>query len=262
MITIMRRIAVHIQKGGVGKTTLSGNLGFAFVQAGKKVCLIDLDHGQGNLSTWLVDEEKISPQGQLVDYFTKEKGLEDILLEIRPRLFLLPTYGASKRFTSWIETELNRGINQHALRLMVSRLERMGFDFVIFDMPPSSGNLEEQVYLLVDEVISPITTDFFGIDGLEIFNEKIMDVERARVELEIPPLVKNIVVLNRINLSFSQDKSILASLKANSKLKLFTVRQSEALRKGMASSHLFAGEEEEFAGVAEDFSLLAANFLK
>ncbi|WP_210378383.1 ParA family protein, partial [Borreliella garinii] len=52
----MKKIAFHIQKGGVGKTTLSGNIA-SYLSKTKKVVLVDCDIQQGSSSTWFLNHE-------------------------------------------------------------------------------------------------------------------------------------------------------------------------------------------------------------
>ena len=82
----MRRIAIINQKGGVGKTTTSVNLGAALARAGKRVCILDLDP-QAHATTHL----GIEPDGQqpsMYDVLIDNKPLADVRRQVEDNLWL------------------------------------------------------------------------------------------------------------------------------------------------------------------------------
>jgi len=84
--TNTRFIAIASGKGGVGKTTISANLGYAFALKGKKVALFDADIGLANLDVALGVRAKYD----ILDVLRGEKKLSQIAMEIEPNLFLIP----------------------------------------------------------------------------------------------------------------------------------------------------------------------------
>src|SRR6266513_6349707 len=83
----MRRIAIINQKGGVGKTTTSVNLGAALARAGKRVCILDLDP-QAHATTHL----GIEPDGQtpsMYDVLIDNKPLAEVRKQVEDNLWLV-----------------------------------------------------------------------------------------------------------------------------------------------------------------------------
>ena len=72
-----RVIAITSGKGGVGKTSIVANLGYAFTKMGKKVLILDADLGLGNLDVLL----GLAPKYNLSHVIMEEKTIEDILIE-------------------------------------------------------------------------------------------------------------------------------------------------------------------------------------
>lgn len=83
----MRQLAFHIQKGGVGKTTLSGNIARLLSQ-NQKVAIIDCDP-QGNTSSWFLKE---APAHELADVLQGSIEVRDALVDITENLSILPTF--------------------------------------------------------------------------------------------------------------------------------------------------------------------------
>ena len=84
--TNARVIAITSGKGGVGKTSIVANLGYAFTKLGKKVLIFDADLGLGNLDVLL----GLAPKYNLAHVITEEKGIEDILIEGPGTMKILP----------------------------------------------------------------------------------------------------------------------------------------------------------------------------
>jgi chromosome partitioning protein len=155
----MRRIAVINQKGGVGKTTITTNLGHALALAGHRVGVIDLD-----------------PQGQLAASFgifrAPAKGLDRVLLNgvdieavaigARDLLLLVPSGSGLEEVENLREGGVARA------GLMRSALEGAfkGTDFLLFDCPPSSGMLVANAIFAADEALIPVSGDYLSLNGL------------------------------------------------------------------------------------------------
>ncbi|MCM8855016.1 MAG: ParA family protein [Candidatus Thiodiazotropha sp.] len=155
----MRRIALINQKGGVGKTTITTNLGHALALAGHRVTVIDLD-----------------PQGQLASSYgifrAPTKGVDQVLLNgadpcsvklgIRDMLTLIPA-GARLQ-----EIEYLHDGGASRARLLQQALQGMIDDqaFVLFDCPPSSGLLVANAIFAADEALIPVSGDHMSLNGL------------------------------------------------------------------------------------------------
>ena len=187
----MRKLAFHIQKGGTGKTTLSGNCG-AFISESKKTILVDTDT-QASLSSWFI---KDSIKYELADYLKESASLEDVILQLRDNLYLLPTISIDGGLKNYIKGELVD--NVFVFSGLNDELEKMGFDICIYDLSPTMGLFEERVLMSLDEVIVPLLPEYFSIDGVEVFSSELAKVNKNyRVNVRF-----NKIVCNMINKSF------------------------------------------------------------
>src|SRR5574344_290539 len=99
-----KTIAFHLQKGGVGKTTISGTLACQSALDGFETLLIDVDP-QGNASSWFL---KDAPTYELADAIQGKCFAQEAIvpLAIIPHLFILPTFGIGGSLKNYSETKL------------------------------------------------------------------------------------------------------------------------------------------------------------
>src|SRR5262245_6005024 len=156
----MRRIAVINQKGGVGKTTTTVNLAAALAQAGKRVCLLDLDP-QAHASTHL----GIEPDGtlpSLYDVLVSNKPLADVRRQAAESLWLLP----SDINLAAAEVELAGIVGREVILREAMAKDSDEFDFVVMDCGPSLGVLTLNALAAADEVFIPLQPHFLALHGL------------------------------------------------------------------------------------------------
>ena len=91
-----RVIAITSGKGGVGKTSIVGNLGYAFTRLGKKVLILDADLGLGNLDVLL----GLAPKYNLSHVILGEKTIEEILIEGPGKMKILPASSGIQELTA------------------------------------------------------------------------------------------------------------------------------------------------------------------
>ena len=150
------------QKGGVGKTTTTINLGAYLGQFGRKVLLVDLDP-QGNATSCLgVDHNKV--QNGTYEVLIGEKRASETLL--RNSTFKLDLIPATPNL-SGAEIELIDLPNRD--RMLRVRLEsiRDRYDYILVDCPPSLGLLTLNGLLAaVDGIIIPVQSEYLALEGL------------------------------------------------------------------------------------------------
>lgn len=170
----MRRIAVINQKGGVGKTTTTANLGAAMARAGREVLLVDLDP-QGHLTLHLgtpMEEGQTTVYDVLVD----SAPVANAAYEVRDRLTVVP----ADIDLAAAETELVGVVGREMiLREALSAYETRA-EFMLIDCPPSLGVLTVNALVAAEEVIIPLQPHFFALQGLGKLLDTI-SVVRQRV---------------------------------------------------------------------------------
>ncbi len=156
----MRRIAVINQKGGVGKTTTTANLGAALANNGLRVLLVDLDP-QGHL-TLHFGAELSDGQSSVYDVLTAATPVADVLIKVRDRVTLLPAdidlAGAEAELISVTGREV---ILREALDPIAAE-----HDIMLIDCPPSLGVLTVNALVASTEVLIPLQAHFFALQGL------------------------------------------------------------------------------------------------
>ncbi len=153
-------ISVANQKGGVGKTTTTVNLGTILAKKGKKVLLIDADP-QGNATSGLGVEKDVekSVYDILVNDTEVEEVCEDTMinnLKVCPSNINLA--GAEVELVSMMSRE-----QRLKEKLMKVKDE---FDFILIDCPPSLGLVTLNAFTASDSVLIPVQCEYFALEGL------------------------------------------------------------------------------------------------
>ena len=176
----MRIIALFNQKGGVGKTTSTVNLGAGLAHAGKKVVLIDLDP-QSNLTTHLGVDPSALPNNTyrvLTDEIPLAESLVDVI-GVPPAGGTAPAWppghlkvAPAVTDLAAAEVELVSVVSRETLlRKMATRTghagQKIDADFVLIDCPPSLGLLSLNALVYASEVIVPLQAHFLALQGME-----------------------------------------------------------------------------------------------
>lgn len=221
----MRKIAFHLQKGGVGKTTLSVSAAVAMADAGKSTVLLDLDP-QGNTTSWLLGDRDV--QYEAADVLFGRVEASAALVEIRNSLSLLPTFSLDGELKAFGENQLTR--EPFAFVTLLERIEALGFEVAVMDLSPGMSLLERAVIAATDEVIIPMTPDVFALDGLEIFRDEVGKIEKAYRRT----LTHRRLVINALNRAIGQHEEIYEVAKKSPDYETFTIAQDPVFRKAQA----------------------------
>lgn len=154
-----KMISVGNQKGGVGKTTTTVNLGAALAQLGKKVLIIDSD-SQGNATSGLGVE-----RGQV------KKSLYEILVDQEPlENCILPTANENLDI---VPSTISLAAAELELVNVKNREERLKeaiapvkdkYDYILVDCPPSLGQLSINAFTASDTILIPVQAEYYALE--------------------------------------------------------------------------------------------------
>lgn len=182
-------IAVANQKGGVGKTTTTLNLGAALQEAGKRVLLVDLDP-QGNLSVaaGIVDIDAAYPStGDLLALAARGKAasgprIDAAIVKSPSGLDIVPANAS----LSAAELGLVSAMNRESMLLTLLKPLEEHYDYILIDCLPSLGLLAINALRAAQGIVIPVQADFLAMQGLAQIFETIAAVrEQLNPDLNI-----------------------------------------------------------------------------
>jgi chromosome partitioning protein len=204
-------IALCNQKGGVGKTALTINLGAALAEQGKKVLLIDLDP-QGHLTEGVgVNELYLQEQYNIYDALLNAKNSHTdqagLIHHIPHEKFdLIPSNYQMDLIEQKLFMTRNR---EHKLRELLEDV-RKGYDWVLIDCPPNLGNLTDNALNAARLVVIPIQAEKSSVRALELLFDQIESIEKGlRITIRALAVVPNLVQDSALS------KRILTDLRAS-----------------------------------------------
>ena len=247
-------IAIVNQKGGVGKTTSTINLGACFARKGERVLLIDMD-GQGNMSRGLgckVKRNQYTIRNALRglgckvkrNQYTIRNALVDIMngVDVDPMKGIVPAkydplhiMPADKQLLAFERSLKNEPEAPYLLRGYVEKLQ-WSFDRILIDCSPSLGVLTQNALVGSNSVMIPVDPEFFGMEGVEQITSTMNDVKR-KMNPEL--YLEGIVIVRRSNVSIAK-RTNAENLRLRYEDKVYktelptSVKASEAQAHGMS----------------------------
>jgi len=156
-----RVISIANQKGGVGKTTTSVNLGAALAEIGYRVLVVDLDP-QGNATTGLGISHR-NVEGSIYDVIMNDTPLDDCVEPTSVKnLFVCP----ATIDLAGAEIELVPAFSRELKLKRALQGARDDYDFTLIDCPPSLGLLTVNGLAASDDVLVPIQCEYYALEGL------------------------------------------------------------------------------------------------
>jgi len=180
----MRKIAIAMAKGGVGKTTTAVNLAHGLARSGARVLLVDCDT-QGQAAIFL----GVTPKLGLYEFVTgqdetgRQVSKSDALHHARENLWLLSGGIKLMELKNWLG-EQPRSVRQTILKK--SLVPKDGtLDFLIFDCAPGWDVLSVNILMAVNEVLCPVAAQGPALEGLKTFFGYLLSAQKLNVDLRL-----------------------------------------------------------------------------
>lgn len=179
-------IAVANQKGGVGKTTTTINLGYSLSAAGKKVLCVDMDPQSNMTSGFGIDSSSINCTTYNILIEGKDIKEAYIKLEDMNGITIVPSSiqlaGAEIELVPMLSREFR-------LKNSINEIKK-DFDYILIDCPPSLGLLTINALTAADSVLVPIQCEYYALEGLtQLMNTINLIKKNINHSLEIEGVV-------------------------------------------------------------------------
>lgn len=180
----MRKIAVAMAKGGVGKTTTAVNLAHGLALEGKRVLLVDCDT-QAQTTTFL----GVSPPHGLYEFITGHDGngrsilKKEAIHQARKNLWVLAGGINLVELKNWLGEQPRE--QRHAVLRHSLTPKNNGLDYLIFDCAPGWDVLSVNILMAVNEVLCPVALQGPALEGLKTFFGYLVSVQQLNRSLRL-----------------------------------------------------------------------------
>ena len=223
-----RIFTVANQKGGVGKTTTTVNIAAALSMGGLRVLVIDLDP-QGNASTALGVEHRQS--AGVYEVLMGDAQISDVIQKVAgfPALDCVPSNtslaNAEINLVSMVARELQ-------LKAAIDEISA-NYDYIFIDCPPSLGLLTINAFAGSKELLIPIQTEYYALEGLSQLLETY-SVVKKRLN---PSLNLSTIVLTMFDSRTRLSNDVAANVRAHFPAELIDIPIPRAVRVSEAPSY-------------------------
>lgn len=223
-----RVIAVINQKGGSGKTTTTVNLGAYLGEFGKRTLIIDLDPQANTTIHFGFKPHEIdkSVYDTMMDNSPFSKTIKSTEIN---NLFIAP----ANINLSGVEIELSGIVGREmVLKDAIAEILKK-FDFILIDCPPSLSLLTINALTVAEEIIIPVQTEFFALEGMgKLFNTVEIVKKRLNRNLKISGILPTMFDV-RTNLS----REVIEKIREYFKDEVYKTKIRKNIKLAEASSH-------------------------
>tara|TARA_Y100001970_G_scaffold30620_1_gene38027 strand:- start:2393 stop:3166 length:774 start_codon:yes stop_codon:yes gene_type:complete len=170
---MVKTYSIINQKGGVGKTTTTINLGTAMAACGANVLIIDMDP-QGNLSTGM-GVEKVKRDKGVYNILIDNLSINDAVVKTEiPNLNLIPSNDDLLGFDIELSNESDR-----VMRLKKALEDLKSYDYILLDCPPSLSLLTLNALVASTGALVPLQAEFYALEGLSQLLKTIEEIKNS-----------------------------------------------------------------------------------
>ena len=224
---MVKTYSIINQKGGVGKTTTTINLGTAMAACGANVLIIDMDP-QGNLSTGM-GVEKVKRDKGVYNILIDNLSINDAVVKTEiPNLNLIP----SNDDLLGIDIELSNE-SDRVMRLKKALEDLKSYDYILLDCPPSLSLLTLNALVASTGALVPLQAEFYALEGLSQLLKTIEDIKNS-VNHDL--MLEGVIITmfdGRNNLSNQVEQDVRSYLGTE----VFTTKIPRNIRLSEAPSH-------------------------
>ena len=215
------------QKGGVGKTTTTINLGTAMAACGANVLIIDMDP-QGNLSTGM-GVEKVKREKGVYNILIDNLSINDAVVKTEiPNLNLIPSNDDLLGFDIELSNESDR-----VMRLKKALENINSYDYILLDCPPSLSLLTLNALVASTGALVPLQAEFYALEGL---SQLLKTIEEIKNSVNQNLMLEGVIITmfdGRNNLSNQVEQDVRSYLGTE----VFTTKIPRNIRLSEAPSH-------------------------
>ena len=229
-----RVISVCNQKGGVGKSAISCNLGVGLARKGKKVCIIDTDP-QGNATFSLGIDNRDKLENTVSSFIEREINEDPIPAKEyvihNEEVDIIPCNIELASYDYAMMTAYNR---EHMLENLVKELKK-DYDYILIDCSPSLNLMTINVLTCSDSVIIPVEPATLSIEGLQLLIESIRSMKKKlNRKLKIEG-----IVINNVEFRQKEDQRNIEELQEiyGDKIRIFDSMIPKSVRMRECTAH-------------------------
>ncbi len=175
-----RVISLTNNKGGVGKTTSTLNIGVGLANRGRRVLLIDLDP-QASLTISLGLNSKNFLDKSIVQVLTKQKDVKECLFKIRENVYIIPS---NKLLNDAEDLIKGKNFRESILKNALEPIKDL-FNYILIDCPPSLNVFTDNGLTASNEVFIPIEAEYLALQGTSQLVEKVNEIKEGNANLKI-----------------------------------------------------------------------------